>query len=59
METAQTREQEVEELAHALTDTRSELKALQMRNTELLKLHNELAHRLRKKVKIITELSRE
>lgn len=52
MESAQAGEREVEQLSQALSDTRSEFKALQMRNTELLRAHNELALQIRKRVRI-------
>lgn len=52
MESAQAGEREVEQLSQALSDTRSEFKALQMRNTELLRAHNELALQMRKRVRI-------
>ena len=51
METAQAGEQEVEELGEILSNTRSEYKALQMRNAELLRVHNELTQQLRRNVR--------
>ena len=52
VETVQAGEKEVEQLSQALSDTRSEHKALQIRNTELIRAHNELALQLRRRVRV-------
>ena len=50
VETAQAGEREVERLTRTLGDTRSEYRTLQIKNTELVKAHNELSQKLRRKV---------
>lgn len=52
MEAAHSRGQVVEELTQALSDTRCEYKALQIKNTQLLNANSELAQQLRLKVSI-------
>ena len=50
VETAQAGEREMEQLAQALTATGSEFQALQIRNIELLRVHNELTVQFRRRV---------
>ena len=57
VETARSGGQEVEELTQALSDTRVQCKALQLKNSELVRAHNELTQQLRKQVKKIAHSS--
>ena len=52
VESARSGEQEVEELKQALSDARVQCKALELKNTDLLRAHSQLAQQLRKQVYI-------
>ena len=51
MESARSGGQEVDELKQALSDARVQCKALELKNTELLRAHSQLAQRIKKQVR--------